>query len=392
MSLDATVWAWKQRIKQNCRTSRSAVKIVLLSLADRADEKHRCFPSISRLEQDTELNRKTILNAMRYLEEFSVIRDTGLRKGKTKKVKVYELIGVEGREPCAEQEAGEEGNSPENGTIKDSMPETPAMARGLESQEDNSPERGTVIKNRSETGTVKQSRIRNDTENGIVPNLPANRPKNGSTKQAQIWDSELPSIELPNEPSCASGSGSAERACDAWVSEKGKTLTKSQQHVFSTLWEAYRYKQSRARAIDEFVKVIWPFFGRDPKANNRNLAFFLEAIKKTVESRKSDPDYTPLHFERWIKRRRWEDDFSQDERMSNGLVSDENRGNAHRPYWERAGFDSFDHFEKHTEVCNALKLLIELKKPSIREQQRIRDLKDQLKELRPQKKSEECAA
>ena len=91
MSLDATRWAWKQRCKK------SIDKLVLLSMADRADETHCCYPSIKRLEIDTEANRKTIIAAIDRLEKLSLLVDTGERKGITKSVKVYRLIGVTNR-------------------------------------------------------------------------------------------------------------------------------------------------------------------------------------------------------------------------------------------------------------------------------------------------------
>lgn len=50
MSIDATIWAWKLALKPT-------QKLLLLSLADRANEKHGCFPSIQRIENDTGLNR-----------------------------------------------------------------------------------------------------------------------------------------------------------------------------------------------------------------------------------------------------------------------------------------------------------------------------------------------
>ena len=43
MSLDATLWAWKQKLKP-------AQKLLLLSLADRAGENMECYPSVKRLE------------------------------------------------------------------------------------------------------------------------------------------------------------------------------------------------------------------------------------------------------------------------------------------------------------------------------------------------------
>ena len=87
MSIDATRWAWRQQV------SRSADKLVLLSLADRADENHRAFPSVERLSQDTCCDRKTIIRAVARLEESGLIR----AEKSGGKVTIYELVGVENR-------------------------------------------------------------------------------------------------------------------------------------------------------------------------------------------------------------------------------------------------------------------------------------------------------
>lgn len=99
MSLDASVWAWKIDLKEKQGGCRKPLKrLVLLSLADRAGEDHCCYPSMQRLEKDTGLERKTVLKIIAELLEDGFILDTGERKGNTKRVKVYRLIGVNGRE------------------------------------------------------------------------------------------------------------------------------------------------------------------------------------------------------------------------------------------------------------------------------------------------------
>lgn len=110
MSLDATSWAWKQQITPT-------QKLVLLSMADRANEEHRCWPSTARLEADTGLDRKTIYRCIAAMEEAGLLRvykRSGLRN-------VYELVGVLGREARTEQTSPKTGTgtkidtSPKNG-------------------------------------------------------------------------------------------------------------------------------------------------------------------------------------------------------------------------------------------------------------------------------------
>jgi hypothetical protein len=122
MSLDANIWAWKVRQKQKKGGSIKALKrLVLLSLADRASEDHCAYPSIARLVEDTEMDRKTVLKIIDELVEDGLIEDTGERKGRTKQVKVYRLLGVNGRETVPTMELfkaeNDDLNSPNNGTV-----------------------------------------------------------------------------------------------------------------------------------------------------------------------------------------------------------------------------------------------------------------------------------
>ncbi|MDC4405068.1 helix-turn-helix domain-containing protein [Acinetobacter baumannii] len=107
MSLDATVWAWKKKFTQAKGGSSPALKkLVLLSMADRADEQHCCYPSSTRLAEDCQINKKTLFKILDELSSEGLIFDTGERKGRTKQVIVYRLIGVQGREntvPTLEQ-------------------------------------------------------------------------------------------------------------------------------------------------------------------------------------------------------------------------------------------------------------------------------------------------
>ncbi|WP_394556239.1 helix-turn-helix domain-containing protein [Acinetobacter baumannii] len=101
MSLDASIWAFKAEVKT------SSQRLVLLTLADRAGESHKCYPSIKRMVKDTLLNRKTIIKVLDELEASSFIKFTGEITGNG--VKVYQLIGVMGREE-------DSVTSPKNGT------------------------------------------------------------------------------------------------------------------------------------------------------------------------------------------------------------------------------------------------------------------------------------
>ncbi|MDN8336197.1 helix-turn-helix domain-containing protein [Acinetobacter baumannii] len=90
MSLDATRWAWTAPV-ESCPQ-----RTILLSLADRAGEDHKAWPSIKRLEVDTKCDRKTIMKVLERLQEINLIRFTEETRGNG--VKVYQLVGVRGRE------------------------------------------------------------------------------------------------------------------------------------------------------------------------------------------------------------------------------------------------------------------------------------------------------
>lgn len=85
MSTGATHWAWKQ---QGLLPS---VKLVLLSMADRADETACCWPSYARLALDTGLERKSVMRAMKALRDAGLIEPAGETRGKTNSVPVYKL-------------------------------------------------------------------------------------------------------------------------------------------------------------------------------------------------------------------------------------------------------------------------------------------------------------
>jgi hypothetical protein len=85
MSRKATDWAWDQLIRP------ASLKILLLSMADRADEYHQCYPSIARLTKDTSLDKKTVQSGIIKLIDRGVISDTGKKVGPTQRVRVLKL-------------------------------------------------------------------------------------------------------------------------------------------------------------------------------------------------------------------------------------------------------------------------------------------------------------
>ncbi|SST04577.1 Pyocin large subunit [Acinetobacter baumannii] len=108
MSRAATDWAWSLDLK-------APQKILILSLADRADEYHCCYPSIQRLVKDTGLDKKTIGKWINIMIEDGLISDTGERKGPTKRVRVLRL-NIDA-EYTQKRDDTEKGNIPKNGSL-----------------------------------------------------------------------------------------------------------------------------------------------------------------------------------------------------------------------------------------------------------------------------------
>ncbi len=145
MSRHATDWAWETD------PGSSSLKLILLSMADRADEYNLCYPSIERLVKDTCLNKKTVQAGLISLMKMGLISDTGERKGATKRVRVFSL------------------NITKNGNIKGNR------EGGNEPENCNVTENGNV----TESGNIPKNGMLNDPKNGML-----NDPKNGIQNQS----------------------------------------------------------------------------------------------------------------------------------------------------------------------------------------------------------------
>lgn len=152
MSRIATDWAWSQVIKP------ATHKLILLSMADRADEHHCCYPSIARLERDTGLDRKTIQKGVAAMIESGLITDTGKRAGATNQVRVL-CLNINEDAP-KNQTIHKVAKQPKNGNVTNIG---------------NNPENGNV----PEIGNVPKNGMGNDPNFGM-----GNDPKNGIQNQS----------------------------------------------------------------------------------------------------------------------------------------------------------------------------------------------------------------
>lgn len=124
MSLDAMRWA------KIVKTGRSSAKSVLTWLADMCGADLCAFPSIKALVEATELDKKTVQASLQYLIETGFIEDTGERRGRTKQIPVYRLLGVEESISDSEHtqkrehyQKRERLKTPKNGDVKQKEPE-----------------------------------------------------------------------------------------------------------------------------------------------------------------------------------------------------------------------------------------------------------------------------
>ena len=169
MSRIANDWVWKQNIKP------ATHKLILLAMADRADEYHCCYPSIARLERDTGLDRKTIQKGISNMIACGLLSDTGKRVGTTNKVRVLRMnIGEEQSQKRDDLQAD---NHPKNGNVP---------------KNGNNPKNGTL--NDPNFGTL------NDPKNGMQnhPVEPPNEPLPPSGVSARA--TAAPSPEIPDPP------------------------------------------------------------------------------------------------------------------------------------------------------------------------------------------------
>lgn len=88
MSIAALCWAFEQELLPATR------KLILIALADCANQDHCAFPSCETLQRKTSLDRKTILQGLADLQGFGYLLDTGKRVGKTKQIPIFKLNGL----------------------------------------------------------------------------------------------------------------------------------------------------------------------------------------------------------------------------------------------------------------------------------------------------------
>jgi hypothetical protein len=241
MSLDATIWAWRAEVDS------STQRLILLSLADRAGEDHKCYPSIMRMVKDTKMNRKTIIKVLDDLENKALIKYTGKIVGNG--VKVYQLLGVVGRED--HPTSTKKGTSGKNGTSSN---------LGTGSNIGTSTENGTSTSPKNGTET--------STEIG-TQNLPRNLPIESKNKKDWLCSKKLrEEITLADdsiEPETLMTAKWVEREKRAFeIYNQDKTICDELLNFYFADWllHAYRTKYSQETKMG---------YGKTPAAEPKQL-------------------------------------------------------------------------------------------------------------------------
>lgn len=130
VSLDATRWAWQQSL-------RPTEKLVLLSLADRADELHSCYPSLTRVSQDTGLDIKTVRKVIHELVSRNIL---AAQESPGRGYK-YQLSGVIGRHETTTKSGTptKSGTTTKNGRTTPTKSGTPPLPKVVPESTSNLP-------------------------------------------------------------------------------------------------------------------------------------------------------------------------------------------------------------------------------------------------------------
>lgn len=214
MSIDAMRWAKK------VKTGKSSSKAILTWLADMCGADLCAYPSVAALAEATELDKKTVQAGLRHLIEIGLITDTGERRGRTKQIPVYRLIGVEEsiidaehtqkREPLKPPENGVlNGKAPKNGCLKNDQrhpffpSKTPKNGIGNlpRNHKDLSPTHSKVVEPVSPDYPNQPGIVFGNVQSfGKFAMHPSWTPSQDFKRMAELWGMPLkPGINLPAE-------------------------------------------------------------------------------------------------------------------------------------------------------------------------------------------------
>lgn len=242
MSIKAMNWAWQ------VKGLKPGEKLVLMKLADHANDSGLCWPGKSSIAEDCEVSKRTADAYVARLSELKLITVTRRKVGRNhNETNVYQL------------HIGQMGLFDAEGSADSAVPQNLHQCK-------NSPR--------------------------------------GSADSAQKGANSAP--EPPgNQNTQPPSSSAAGAAADGYESAKGKKLEGETLNRFNRFWSAFDDKRGKAAAADAWLKV-------EPTIRkNLDLFHRILAAARAYANNRSDlvaDGKTPKMAEGWLNDRRWEDD------------------------------------------------------------------------------------
>ena len=236
MSIDATRWVWKLSNK----IISPIEKLILLAIADRCGERGECWPSIARLEEDTGLDRSTLIRHRKRFIELGLLTFTGKFAGRSNQIPIMKMMVDEWREgdymeDDDQWQAATRGTDPRVPVAQsDGYPSQPAT-RNLKEE----PKRGKDIyisddsKNLAKPKKLNLDELNNLNPHKIPKEMISDWIENRKAKKAPItqtvWNRINTELGLCSNPIEAF----EEMVCRGWVTLKAEWI-KSSKHLAPT--------------------------------------------------------------------------------------------------------------------------------------------------------------
>ena len=289
MSIDAMNWAWRQR---NLTVGQ---KLVLLALADRASETHTCWPSMTRLCQDTGLSDRGIQKIFIELEGRKLIR----REHRSGQVTVFTLLGVAGREDTPEPSSGLPPNPvhPRTQFPPNSVRDTPEPSSGLPPNYGASP-----LKVEPKEEPKENPKKRNSASgpcDAVAPQAGESAPACADAVHSPA--SAPRADEKPTAPKASRGAHGADSGEACFLTRKRRKLTGKRLTTFEAFWADFGLKKGKAEAADAWLDI--------PELTDSLVARICDAARQEAQARPQVEARggTPKWAQGWLTARRWED-------------------------------------------------------------------------------------
>lgn len=276
MSYAAERWARSQKV------GNASAKFVLIELANALNrESGKCFPSIDALQKATELNRKTVIAATKFLEERGFI--TKQRSFANGKQTIY--YGF----PSFNSADWDAKKSTESGTLE-------------------STENGTLLDESTRSGTLESTEIgttestktgtHDSTENGTLESTvfgPVTGNKNREIEQGSRTRNSLPAQALWETDHLTNDGKKVEKPKATRAKPKTSCPFSPDDPILPEYLEYAQAKHPSINAQTEFTKFVNFHLSKDNRYSNWLAAWRTWATKaeEFAKSRPQSRSYTP---------------------------------------------------------------------------------------------------